>query len=438
MTLPVMAGEWFVFEVESAPLTPLQLRIAKTKGEPARQAPPISLRGQLFRPKGEGLFPAVVLLHGCRGPQTFQENWAEQLAQWGYVALLVDSFNGVKDICTKLNDIEARQIMGGRTADAYGALSYLTTLPYVDKHRIGVMGWAYSAVLGTVIEDGAQQFFKRKFKAAVSFYPDCGFTATGRFIAPVLVLIGEQDDWTPARICQKMAERSANSSYPPLVQVYPQAQHSFDDPAVGKQQILTDARNLYKNPALGATLGYDSEAHQDALQQVKVFLDQQLRFRPLTVTLDDLPVVVSETQMQNSVWAVSPNDPGPNMPPVGRSTFDYLFTRLDAGRRVYDIPVPFSALIQRIEQQLAVTETGVSPLKKVLIPQGRSLQRDAAAPDYFNYPRAVLAVDTEPVIHHGVAALLLKDRLFVAYVKRLTFWRLSVITRKRPGSSFNW
>jgi hypothetical protein len=46
--------------------------------------------------------------------------------------------------------------------------------------------------------------------------------------------------------------------------------------------------------------------------------------------------------------------------------------------------------------------------RRVLIPLGRSLQRNAAAPDFFTYPRAVAVFDAGPV----------KDRLFMAYQEK--------------------
>ncbi len=36
---------------------------------------------------------------------------------------------------------------------------------------------------------------------------------------------------------------------------------------------------------------------------------------------------------------------------------------------------------------------GLPPLKITLIPLGRSLQRDAGAPDFFRFPRVVAAAD---------------------------------------------
>ena len=51
-------------------------------------------------------------------------------------------------------------------------------------------------------------------------------------------------------------------------------------------------------------------------------------------------------------WAVDPTMPGENLPPVGRSLFDHLFTRPDGARKVYDVPFPFSAVLKRLEAEL--------------------------------------------------------------------------------------
>src|SRR5690349_4121596 len=50
------------------------------------------LLGYLARPTGEGPFPAVVVLHGCGGFSSAGSlQLADQLKDWGYVALMVDS-----------------------------------------------------------------------------------------------------------------------------------------------------------------------------------------------------------------------------------------------------------------------------------------------------------------------------------------------------------
>ena len=59
------------------------------------------------------------------------------------------------------------------------------------------------------------------------------------------------------------------------------------------------------------------------------------------------------------------------------------------------VPFPFAALLQRVEARMG-RDSRAPATKAVLIPLGRSLQRNSAAPDFFAYPRAVVAVDAEP------------------------------------------
>lgn len=113
-------------------------------------------------------------------------------------------------------------------------------------------------------------------------------------------------------------------------------------------------------------------------------------------------------------WVIDPTEPGTNLPPVGRSLFDFLITKEVNGKKVYDIPFPFPTLLARIESHLYPKQTQPA-LKRLLIPVNRSLQRRASNGEYFTYPRAVLAVDTETDSTLGLSGMQLKDRLFIGY-----------------------
>jgi len=102
-------------------------------------------------------------------------------------------------------------------------------------------------------------------------------------------------------------------------------------------------------------------------------------------------------------WAVDPADPGPSRPSQGLSLFDQLTAD--------GVPFPFEALVRRIER-----EAGCRPatcVTSVLVPLGRSLQRMAAAPDFFAFPRVVSAATAD-----GDGRVLLKDRLYLGYQER--------------------
>jgi len=275
----LFAADWVNFNSAGTPPTPFQLKRAKAKGIELKPEPGAPLRGLLLRPKGNGPFPAVVLLHGCRGIQAYQKDWAAQLTGWGYVALLVDSFGPRKaeNMCAsdKVETGEWDRVVGAQVPDAVGAGAHLATLPFVDANRIAVMGWTKDAVLSAVFEAGMGQFYDAKFQAAVAFYPDCRGNMSGRFSAPALMLIGDKDDARRPDYCQRTAVASQGRSALAELKLYPGARHGFDDPQVGER--FYDAWNTYRNPPRGITFGYSRAAHEDALKRVNEFLARHLK-----------------------------------------------------------------------------------------------------------------------------------------------------------------
>jgi hypothetical protein len=129
-------------------------------------------------------------------------------------------------------------------------------------------------------------------------------------------------------------------------------------------------------------------------------------------------------------WVIDPTVPGENVPPVGRSLFDFLVVRERDGRKTYDVPFPFVALMKRFENS-----TG-APLKRVLIPLGRSLQRTSAAPFYFRYPRVVAVADAQPRRSPAEAGILLKDRVYLGYQEKANL--IEVISYNEAAGRFEF
>lgn len=142
----------------------------------------------------------------------------------------------------------------------------------------------------------------------------------------------------------------------------------------------------------------------------------------LMVMLAPALISVSQTAAATAdpapTWVVDPRAAGESRPTVGRSLFDFLFTVKERGKRIYRIPFPFEALAEEIDARLPRVGLGSSRLNRVLIPLGRSLQRNAAAPSFFQYPRVVVAVDTEPLALDGNTNSPLKDRLYLGYQEK--------------------
>lgn len=93
-----------------------------------------------------------------------------------------------------------------------------------------------------------------------------------------------------------------------------------------------------------------------------------------------------------------------DLPPVGHSRFDELI-----GDR--PVPYPLPRLLDAITREMQADPGGLPPLKVTLIPLGRSLQRDAGAPEFFRFPRVVAAADGA----NRPGAAPLRDRLFLGF-----------------------
>ena len=219
----------------------------------------IRIGGYLSKPEGKGPFPAVVLQHGCSGITDRARIWANTLNNWGYVTLIVDS-NGpryVSDGCRRGVPIDARAY------DAYKAKAYLNNIDFVDPERIALMGFSQGgqSVLCAV---NAKCLYERPgepFKAAIAFYPWCTGSLKDNN-APLMVLIGEKDDWTPAGMCRHLDARPRGRHEATFV-FYPDAYHFFDIPGID-------------NTYMGHRQLYDGKAAEDARVKVRNFLSKYL------------------------------------------------------------------------------------------------------------------------------------------------------------------
>jgi dienelactone hydrolase len=224
------------------------------------------LEGSLYRPQGDGPFPAMVLLHGCSGLGENALRWASWLKDEGYVALAVDSFapRHISNICGPQGWLTLG--VSERVWDAFGALAYLRALPFVDRDRIGVMGWSHGGMTALRAGNKLLQPSDGGFRVAIAFYPSCAGNLSKEGI-PVLLLLGELDDWTPAAPCVEIAQQLHHDGLTILWTVYSGAYHGFD--VQGRSRVY-----------LGHHLDYNPWATGDAHERVRSFLAQYLPQAP--------------------------------------------------------------------------------------------------------------------------------------------------------------
>jgi dienelactone hydrolase len=251
---------------------------------------PTFVDGYLFKPPGQSPFPAVVALHGCSGLFTregrFQKrdwDWAKRLQRLGYVVLFPDSLTprGIDEICTK-KDIGGSMPFQERPRDAYGALTWLQSQPFVRKDRIGLLGWSNggSTVLSAINARSRARpaGLAYDFRVAVAFYPGCRSTERNPHWAtsiPLTILMGEADDWTPASLCTSLVSRVSREGAPVEIVTYPEAHHGFDapdQPLRVRGGLAHTARRDGK-----ATIGTNPAARADAVDRVQGILSRHLR-----------------------------------------------------------------------------------------------------------------------------------------------------------------
>lgn len=225
-------------------------------------------------PKG----PGIVLLHGCGGmygrsgrPSERMRDYTQWLNAEGWHVLVVDSLTprGERELCTQRNGSRAITMVN-RRLDALASLQWLANRPDVDAKRLGLLGWSNggSTVLAST---------NRKHRAvsaapvlpsfAVTFYPGCEAELKRGYepVAPLLILVGEADDWTPAEPCHRLAASQ------PLIEIegYAGAYHGFDSDAPMRHR--RDVPNGVR-PGEGVHVGGDAPAFAASRARLQKFL----------------------------------------------------------------------------------------------------------------------------------------------------------------------
>ena len=201
----------------------------------------LTLKGLLYRPDGNGPFPAVVAMHNCGGLLNASgtiaaryRDWAQQLVKAGFVVLFPDSYasRGLGNQCANRN--QTVRADHERVADATAARHWLQQQPEVKPDRISLLGWSNGAtgVLWAVRPRPGHDD-RSDFRSAVALYPACRRLENTAWSArvPTLILIGALDDWTSVQECERMVAGAKGRSARASIIVYPGAFHDFDHPS---------------------------------------------------------------------------------------------------------------------------------------------------------------------------------------------------------------
>ena len=271
------------------------------------------IHGYLHLASAVGPQPAVIMMHGSGGIKD-RLNWYKDLFQAfndkGIAVFTVDSFTG-RNIGSTARD-QSKLSLAGSVVDAFQALKTLAADPRIDKNKIAIMGYSRGATVALyAVHEGIAKGVGggNRFAAHLPIYPACqaqwqDIRSTG---APVLMLLGGKDNYTPAKFCTDYADAWTGQGHNVTYKVYPEANHGFDLPwkpkKCSKCAVFTKCgvasidpsgvttalegkistadgwvsylTKLYKKCAkLGATVGRNDEARADSIVSAVDFFSE--------------------------------------------------------------------------------------------------------------------------------------------------------------------
>jgi dienelactone hydrolase/DNA-binding beta-propeller fold protein YncE len=230
------------------------------------------LSKNLYIPAENGRFPGIILLHTSAGVKQWDRNWAELLKKSGYAVYISDSFS--------YRDYQDRKTVGwdkamqAQLTDIPNAFLILTGSSHVDNKRIGLLGFSLGGFstlkameLNTDIPDDLKQL---PIKAAISFYGHCQRLNNPQFKNVIEILVGEQDDRSPAKACQQLLQNNASTNQHVTLKIYANAKHGFDNPFLPNSTLLiSETGEKYH-------LGYEKTAREKSIKDVLNFLGKNL------------------------------------------------------------------------------------------------------------------------------------------------------------------
>ena len=221
--------------------------------------------GLFNKPKGNGPFPAVIILQSCGGTKPHLFEWADKFNEWGYASFVVKSLEA-----RNMNDCRPGTLIGKMTSnvasDAFGALEYLSKKPEVNPKKIAVIGFSLGAyAINEIIVNQTKPTGPIDFAGAISFYGRCRSVMYALERYPVIQFTASLD-LNHHQSCADLNKIYAGSTFSKLLKnlqvvSYENAHHSFDDSTKYGQKDNN-----------GNVMAYDRNAHLDSIEKVKIFL----------------------------------------------------------------------------------------------------------------------------------------------------------------------
>lgn len=215
----------------------------------------------------DGPVPGVLVCHAWWGHDGFARQKAEELAELGYAAFVLDMYGEGRYVETVP---EAQQLVSGVYADrelmrrrARAGLEVLATHEEVDARYLGAIGYCFG---GTVALELARS--GADLDAVVSFHgnPSTPVPDASQVKATLLVLNGAADELVPQRDIDSFHSEMERSGVDYVFINYGGALHSFTEPEA-------DARGM-------RSVGYDKNADERSWEAMRALFRERLTAPP--------------------------------------------------------------------------------------------------------------------------------------------------------------
>lgn len=246
-------------------------------------------RMAIFKPKGAGPYPAVLLLHTCAAvdfdPQHMRF-WARKAVEEGYIAFVVDSWTqrGITEVCRTRPPGFLPIHMMVRSRDAYEALAHLGRFDFVDVTRVATIGFSNGGRVSYLLgSDSVAEMYAvngRRFAATVAVYAQCfnrefGVTFLRPDVTrPLLALLGELDEDGNPEDCVPRFQELKSRGIDVTWHVFPKAGHAWDQPTFRVARRFAQTGNT-----AGVLFAYDPKIADESLERVFAYLAPRMKAR---------------------------------------------------------------------------------------------------------------------------------------------------------------
>ena len=190
--------------------------------------------GQLITPvdslNPDKKYPLIIGVAGSMGWRKHHLDYLKMYQEQGYATFQLNSFKsrGITSTVGSQDEVTIAAVI----LDAYRALEELSKHPKINKDKVALTGWSLGG--GVTLFAGWMPLKEAitdqvSFAAHLAFYPPCFINPENLSFtkAPIHILIGQADDWTPAKPCVNLVEKLSDKTNISIT-TYPEAHHGFD------------------------------------------------------------------------------------------------------------------------------------------------------------------------------------------------------------------